>query len=441
MRTRPHNPLPGSLATLLFLCAACGPGDESTGVPADEDRILGWTPVEKYSVGGFDAPDWATFGEIGDLGFDGEGNLYVFDDQLFQITVVSPEGRFLRSFGGRGDGPGEIGRPLAMSVFDDGRVAISDLGKRGIALFDATGEWSANIPLDMTAEGLPGPDMMAHPDGWVVSAQPLRVFLREDPEESAPGAEDPETRPVYLYPVADGPEAFELYEAWDPPEPPAEDGVTMEAGSGGSRMSFKMSALLAFEPGLHVAVLRDGRLAVVDSTDYRIRILESDGTEVEEWRRPVRPSPVTDRIREMERERRLMELEGDGSGEVRVIGGGGPGISFDQAQFQEAMRERVEGMSFYPEVPAIRGIQADGAGRLWVERPGSLPGEEGLVDLLSPEGAYLGSLPAGRIGDPQAFGPGGLVAVVETDDFDVATIRVLEVPTGDQEEKEEGDPT
>jgi hypothetical protein len=234
---------------------------------------------------------------------------------------------------------------------------------------------------------------------------------------------------VYLYPVSEGPEVQEIYGAWDPPEPPAEDGTTMEAGSGENRVSFRMSALVAFEPGLHVAVLRDGRVAVVDSTAYEIQLLDVAGGGVGVWTRPVGPDPVTDRIRELEKDRRLAELD-DGPAQVRLLGGGGSGISFDQAQFQEAMRARVEEMSFYPEVPAIRGLHADGAGRLWVERPGPLPGEEGLVDLLSPEGTYLGSIPADLLGDPRAFGPGGLVAVVETDDYDVATVRVLEVPTG-----------
>jgi hypothetical protein len=59
-----------------------------------------------------------------------------------------------------------------------------------------------------------------------------------------------------------------------------------------------------------------------------------------------------------------------------------------------------------------------------------MPGEDGPVDLLSSEGVYLGSLPGGSLGIPEAFGPGGLVAVRETDEFDVATIRILEVPAG-----------
>jgi hypothetical protein len=415
------------LLTLLSWTAACSPGEDGGGRPGGGDLTLDWAPIERYAVGGFDAPEWATFGEVGDVGFDADGNLYILDDQVFEVTVVSPGGEFLRRFGGAGEGPGEIGQPMAMTVFPDGRVAISDLGKRAIALFDASGEWVRNVSVDLTSEGLPGRDMTAHPDGWVVSAQALRFFMSEGGEDGSPASRSPETRPVYLYPVSEGGEALELYGAWDPPDPPEEDGTTVEAGGEGNRISLSMSALQAFEPGLHVTVLGDGRVAVVDSTTYRIRLFDPSGDPAGEWSRPIQPEVVTDRIRDMERDRQLSELAGESGGEVTVLGGG-PGISFDATRLRAAMRERVEGMSFYPEIPVIAGIGADGAGRVWVERAGRLPGEEGPVDLLSPEGEYLGSLPAGGIGIPAAFGPGGLIAVLETDEFDVATIRVLEVP-------------
>lgn len=385
-------------------------------------------PREVFAVGGFDAPAWATFGEIGDLGFDADGNLYIFDPQVAEITVVSPDGALLRTFGGRGDGPGEIGQPLAMTVLPDGKVAISDLGKRGLVLFDSNGEWIENVVLDMSAEGLPGPDMMAHPDGGVLSAQPLRMSMNQPADGEPDAIDEPQTRPIFAYPgAADGPEPFELHGAWLPPAP-EEGGTTLEAGGNGNRVSFRMAALQAFEPQLQVAVLPDGRVAVVDSTAYRVELFDLSGTQVDEWTRPIEIAPVTDAIRAMEKERRLAELQGEGTGGIRLMGGGG-GISFDQAQVQEAMRERIEQMSFYPEIPVVVELAADRLGRLWVERSGERPGEDGPVDLLSRDGEYLGSLPAGTLGIPEAFGPRGLIAVRETDEFDVATIRVLELST------------
>ena len=60
--------------------------------------------------------------QIGTLGEEGEliyprqiaegpdGNIYVYDQSDAFIKVYSPEGRYLRAFGGEGQGPGEIQR-------------------------------------------------------------------------------------------------------------------------------------------------------------------------------------------------------------------------------------------------------------------------------------------------------------------------------------------
>jgi len=424
------RPVRAVAALVVPFVLACGAGEggsdpEGMGGP---DRFLDWEPEEVFAVGGFDAPDWATFGEVTDVAFDDDGNLYLFDAQVAQVTVVSPEGEFLRTVGRRGDGPGEIGQALAMAVFPDGRIAVSDMGKRGVVLYDREGEWLGNVALDMTAEGLPGPDMTPHPGGGLLSSQPLRMFVRDEGSDDRPEPEARATRPIFLYRTSEDGESREIYGAWDPPEPTNDDETTLTAGgSGGNRMMFRMAPLQAFRPGLHTAILPDGRVAVADSTDYRIRLFQPDGTPVGDLRRPLAPTPVTDRIREMERDRQLAELDQDGGG-LRVMGGGGA-VTFDQAQVRQALRDRIEGMSFYPEVPVVTELAADRSGRLWVQRSGALPGEEGPVDLITPDGRYLGSLAADGLGIPEAFGPGGRVAVRETDDYDVATIRVLRVPT------------
>ena len=50
--------------------------------------------------------------------------------------------------------------------------------------------------------------------------------------------------------------------------------------------------------------------------------------------------------------------------------------------------------------------------------------EPGPIDVLSPEGRYIGTFAPEETTLPRAFGPGGLVAFVETDEYDVATIVV-----------------
>ena len=65
--------------------------------------------------------------------------------------------------------------------------------------------------------------------------------------------------------------------------------------------------------------------------------------------------------------------------------------------------------------------------RLWVERVGPVWGQPGPIDLVSPDGAYLGTIDADRTRLPAAFGPGGLAAFIELDALDVPTVVVRRI--------------
>ena len=52
----------------------------------------------------------------------------------------------------------------------------------------------------------------------------------------------------------------------------------------------------------------------------------------------------------------------------------------------------------------------------------------GWIDVLTSEGEYVGTLWLEETSMPGAFGPGGLVAFVETDEFEVPTIIVKRLP-------------
>ena len=50
------------------------------------------------------------------------------------------------------------------------------------------------------------------------------------------------------------------------------------------------------------------------------------------------------------------------------------------------------------------------------------------IDVLNTEGQYLGSYATGEMEMPSSFGPDGLTAYVETDEFNVPTIVVRRLP-------------
>ena len=83
--------------------------------------------------------------------------------------------------------------------------------------------------------------------------------------------------------------------------------------------------------------------------------------------------------------------------------------------------------SFYPVIPVIRRVRATWDGRIWVMRQGDELLEDGPIDVLTADGEYLGTYRTGGTKMPDAFGPDGLAAFIELDEFDVATVVVRRV--------------
>lgn len=421
----------GVAPALLLALAACAGGDigeSGTASALDTpDRTLDLRPETVYRVGGFEAPDWATFGSVAAARFDREGNLYILDSQANQVTVVAPDGSFLRTVGKAGEGPGELSSPFAFSVLPAGEVAIFDLSHRGFVIYGADGEFVRTVTVDIQDEGMPGRDLAYHASGAVVS--PVGGRIRTGPPGAA-AESGPPTRPVVYYPLSGEADARVVYEAWDLPEEPAEEAQDLQVGGGS--FTVRMPAERAFEPGLGVGVLPDGNIVVSDTVAYRLKIVDLGGRVIRTLERPVPPTEVTEAIRRQERERRLAELaEDEGGGPTIVIrtrdGGGG---QVDPEAVRRMQERRLEAMTFAEEIPVIEDVAVDPEGRIWVQRSSGVPGEDGPTDLLTPDGRYLGTIPSDGLRIPEAFGPDGLIVHIETDDFDVPTLVVERLPEG-----------
>ena len=170
-----------------------------------------------------------------------------------------------------------------------------------------------------------------------------------------------------------------------------------------------------FEPEILFDALPTGGVAFSDSSAYAIKLTDASGSISRILRRPIRPLPVTERMKHEERERRLEE---ESNRQVTALEGGDPPpqILTMINRYLEAQRAAVENMQFYPEVPVVAAVRVTWEGTLWIERsmePGS--SEPGPIDVIGSGGRYVGTFPAGQLKMPDAFGPDGLVAFIETD--------------------------
>ncbi|MBU1700476.1 MAG: hypothetical protein KJ970_10285 [Candidatus Eisenbacteria bacterium] len=100
--------------------------------------------------------DEAIFGLIIKCLVDKEGNIYLLDTQLSEVSVYSPEGVNIKTLSREGDGPGEIRGPADMLFLPDGTLGILQAMPGKIVKVDLEGNPAGNITATSgeAAEGL-----------------------------------------------------------------------------------------------------------------------------------------------------------------------------------------------------------------------------------------------------------------------------------------------
>ncbi|MXX68813.1 MAG: hypothetical protein F4Y74_07620 [Gemmatimonadales bacterium] len=386
----------------LALLAACGDtGDRPTtgaaGTLEGPDVILNAVTEEVFTVGSATGDDWDTFGSVRSVHFDAHGNLHIFDGQAEHILVVGPEGSLIRTVGGQGEGPGEFENVTTAIVARDGSYTV--LGFSHIDLLAPDGEYVRRINLDPMTTGIVIA-RMALPDGRLVAGGIMRFGEEEEEEE--------EGHPIHIFPL-DGAEAELLYTAWRPPD--EEEDETSVSGSAETGMRVAWSAGRAFEPFVNYDLLTDGRLALIDSIGYRVKLIGLDGSVAGTIERPIAPLAVDDALMEAARDRYR-----ESTARRNAMRTNSP-IQIDM--------EGVEGLTFADEVPVLYGLKVDREDRIWVKRRGPTGDDDGPTDIVTPDGDYIGTLRPEGLRTPDAFGPDGLLAYIQRDELDLPTVRVV----------------
>lgn len=384
--------------------------------------------AELYRVGATLEPSWQLYGASVEVAFDAAGNLYVFDRENYRIVKVSPTGTLVREIGERGDGPGELRSPVDFTVLRDGTVVVADMGARSFQVYGIDGEWDRSVPFGSDGAVMLG-EVLADPRGGAVLSAGSRVVMMQVQGGRGAGMAMPTGRPIMRYGLAEGAAGEEVLRAW---EPPADDEPRTASAAPGGGMAFRVGAgPRAFTPELFAGTLPDGGVAYSDSSAYQVRIAGPDGTLRRTLRRPIRPEPVTERIQEEERARRLAEMDAGGGPRISMQVAGRAGAApqpVPQEQIQQMLRQQVEQLQFYPEIPVVTRLATGWAGKIWVERRGEELDGPGPVDVITPAGEYLGTIAADGLGVPDAFGPEGRVAYVERDELDVVNVVVRRLP-------------
>lgn len=74
--------------------------------------------------------------------------IFVVDTGNERVQVFSPDGTFLRAWGGNGNGPTQFVEPVGIVIGPDGRVYVADSGNARISVFQRDGTPMAQWPVD-----------------------------------------------------------------------------------------------------------------------------------------------------------------------------------------------------------------------------------------------------------------------------------------------------
>jgi len=135
-------------ACLTVLVAACGGGNTET--VTDEDATLPEYTLSITDSIGIELGDSAyVFGAVADAEILSDGNIIVLDGTYCNMRIFSPDGTWIRTISGRGNGPGELIHPFSIYNWGNGQVTVIDPYVGGLHRFSTEGEW-LGLDLNLT---------------------------------------------------------------------------------------------------------------------------------------------------------------------------------------------------------------------------------------------------------------------------------------------------
>ena len=417
---------------LLLAALAAAPAAQAqqvTKLPA-QDKPLAGKPVTQFSIGSEDGEDWELLSRVSQVAFDKEENLYVLDGGNNRVLIFNPQGKYVRKFGKKGGGPGELMAPVGIAVTAAGEIAVTDLGRPAVSLFKKDGTFIKNISL---AEEYGFPAMQqgtyAHPSNGVV-LRTMPAFVRRGSPEQL-GAQTMRNRKSPLTWFTADAKATKLF---DIPLPDITPKVQDNGAGAGQRQVMVRIQPPAFTPTTAWGVLPNGSVAVSNDLNYKLELARNGKVEriIE---RPLTARKVTDADKAKEKQRRREQMTRGGGGMVFSSQADRPGAAVTQrsvsvggAMPKEEIERSLSELTFAEYMPVVAGMYVDPRGRMWVQRNGREVGQDGPIDQIDASGRYLGTIAGQKM--PAAVSLSGRAAYIERDDMDVEKVVVRKLPAG-----------
>ena len=305
-----------------------------------------------------------------------DGSVAVADWGLAEVILLGPDGAWQGTVSARGEGPGEVQAPVAVTWADADTLLILDVSAFRIVTLDPASGSAGVTPVDPAFLA----PVFASGQVRFVAMQPDRTVWLEFPG-----------------PVADGWEE-RSFVRWSPGRPVNDTIMESRArGFAGATLSAWPRSLLGVGLETWVVSNPDGR--------YELEVFDRDGTSLVRFCHAADALPLSSAER-----------------------GEDPDAGMPDA-WRDALRELDE-----PPNPAVVSrIVVDLDGRIWVQRDRTLPGEfdghgaaGAMHDVFLPSGRFLGSI---RLPDEQRLmeARGRRVWTIHTGSLGESSIVALEI--------------
>lgn len=163
---------PSRHLAVILLCAGCGVSDRSeapgpgrtdsagvaivrnTDAPAARGELV--QPARRVFGSEEEGPE--LFGGVGGARLHRNGSLWIAESQTQEIRVFDPgSGEHLFTVGGRGDGPGEFRRSGFLGFDGEGNAYVYDETHRRLSVFSESGEFQRSHLMPSSLGIMPGP--------------------------------------------------------------------------------------------------------------------------------------------------------------------------------------------------------------------------------------------------------------------------------------------
>lgn len=111
-----------------------------SGLPLQAQSLPAWRFTEELRIGS-EADNAAGFSDVRGLVVDRRANIWVIEASLQEIRVFDPAGKYLRTVGRQGKGPGEFTYADGMAVAPDGLIWVHDPRNIRFSIFDQDGKF------------------------------------------------------------------------------------------------------------------------------------------------------------------------------------------------------------------------------------------------------------------------------------------------------------